>query len=68
MKKFEKEFKQFTQMFGRNGSFLSTVQVRLGEWWGLEVLTQRLIATTAPVPEALNFLLASAYVYSGTYT
>lgn len=31
MKKFEKEFKQFTQMFGRNGSFLSNVQVR-AEW------------------------------------
>lgn len=26
VKKFEKEFKQFTQMFGRNGSFLSNVQ------------------------------------------
>lgn len=26
MKKFEKELKQFTQMFGRNGSFLSNVQ------------------------------------------
>ncbi|XP_048212995.1 TNF receptor-associated factor 5 isoform X1 [Perognathus longimembris pacificus] len=27
VKKFEKEFKQFTQLFGKNGSFLSNIQV-----------------------------------------
>jgi TNF receptor-associated factor 5 len=31
VKKFEKELKQFTQMFGRNGTFLSNVQVRAGK-------------------------------------
>lgn len=41
VKKFEKDLKQFTQMFGRNGSFLSNVQVRAGQMMaqGQEVLT-----------------------------
>ncbi|KAB1258868.1 TNF receptor-associated factor 5 [Camelus dromedarius] len=30
VKKFEKEFKQFAQLFGKNGSFLSNIQVRAG--------------------------------------
>lgn len=50
VKKFEKEFKQFAQLFGKNGSFLSNMQVRNG----LSIHNPDL--TSQPVSFLTNFL------------
>ena len=59
VKKFEKEFKQFAQLFGKNGSFLSNMQVRNG----LSIHDQDL--TSQPVSFLTNFLNGKTNFFNG---